>query len=221
MRKFIKGKSLSFDFNKFRSKLKTYLIAGLVIAISVAGLYIYLNHANKSGYEKYAQAQNLYLQALQEENEKKIENLEKAAQLFKELDAQTFWFGSREEVLFYLADCLYRLNRLEESAYKLKEFKEKHPESYFSPWANLKLALIYEKIGSHEEAMDIYEVIKEKYALTPVAPEAFLGLARCKELIGEEEEAIEIYQNLISRYPLSRQAEIAEVKLQYLGQKKG
>ncbi len=215
------SKNKIMDLLSVRKKriLKLSLIFSIAVAVLVAGLFIYLNYVNRLTYEKYLLAQDLYLQAEQEQNEEKVESLGKAATLFEKVIAQKLWFGNREEIFFYLADCLYRLGNYEKSIKTLEEFQKKYPRSYFSPWARLKMALIYEEMEKYKQAIKIYEIIKEKYAQNPVAPEALLGEARCRELTGDKEGAIKMYRNLISRYPLSYQAKIAEVKLQYFSQK--
>ena len=201
--------------------VKVYLIIGVVIAASVVGFYIYVRHFDKLADQKYVLAQNLYLQAAEKEEKEKIEDLRKAAVLFEEIINQRFWSGSKEEVLFYRADCLYRLGSYEESIQTLKEFERKYPHSYFASWVRLKTALVYEEVQDYHQAIQSYEIIEEKYAQTSVAPEALLGQARCQELLENQEEAIKIYQNLISRYPLSSQAGVAQGRLQYLSWEKG
>lgn len=216
----LKNKISYFKSEKGKRVLKLSLMFGVAAAVLVGGLYMYVSHINKVSYEKYVKAQDLYLQAIRED-EKKEGSLKKAAELFEEVISQRLWFGNKEEALFYLADCLYRSGSLEESVQTLEKFKEDYPSSYFSPWVQLKLALIYEQMGSYQQAINLYERIKKEHAQTSVAPEAFLGQARCQELLHSKEEAFKTYQRLISRYPLSPQAEIADVKLQHFSQKKG
>lgn len=202
--------------------LKFSLLLGVVFAILAGGVYMYINHVNKLSYQKYIKAQDLYLQVIGGQGEEeKVENLKEAAELFKQAASNRFWSGSKQEALFYLADCVYRLGNFEESIKVLKKFRENYSSSYFSPWVQLKLALIYEEKGDYHQAINLYEKVGEKYAQSPVAPEAFLGQARCQELLNNQEKALKAYQTLISKYPLSPQARMAEEKIQHFSQKKG
>jgi len=212
---------LYFKSARGKKVLKFSLILVVVVLVLAGGLYTYASYVKKESFEKYSRAQDLYLQAIGKEGKEKIEDLEKAAKLFKEVTSHKFWSYNKEETLFYLADCFYRLGNLEKSIEALKELQEKYSSGYFYPWVRLKMALIYEQMEEYKKAIKVYRGIQERFSQTSVAPEALLGEARCQELTGNKEEALKIYQNLISRYPLSPQAEIAEAKLQHLSQKKG
>lgn len=200
--------------------LKRLLVVVVVGVVVGGGIYAYAGYVKKTTQEKYTRAQNIYTEAVQTEGADK-QNLHTAAKLFEEVASRNFWSYNRQEALFYLADCFYRLGELEKSVQKLKEFEKKYPSSYFSPWAQLKLALIYEEQGEYQKAINLYGGIGEQHPQSPVAPEALLGRARCQEIIHNQQEAIKIYRTLISRYPLSPQSNIAKVKLQHLGEIKG
>ncbi len=221
IKKFIESKILYLKSSQGKRLLKLSLTSGTVALVLIVVFYIYLNNVNKKTYEKYLQAQNLYLMNVEEQQNEENGDFQQAIKLFEEVIGQRFWSGNKQEAFFYLADSLFRLESYEESIQVLKEFEKKYPNSYFYSWAKLKSALIYEQMGNYQQAIQLYETIKEEYAQTFVAPEAFLGQARCQEFTGNKEEAIEIYQALISRYPLSSQAALAEAKLQYFNQEKG
>lgn len=213
---------IKFSYFSFRTaEGKRRLIILLIIVVILAGIgggfYLYLNNLNKKFHQKFTQAQNLYFEAKTvQEQEKKVEKLKKAAQIYQEVIQQRFWSGNREEAFFYLANTFYELGDYQESIRVLEEFRKKFPDSYFSPWANLKLALIYEKTEKYQEALELYENIGQRYPQSSVAPEALLGQARCQEYLNNEKEAIKIYRTLVSRYPLSAQAALGEAKLQEL-----
>lgn len=215
MHRLKKSKLSYFQSPEGRKKFRSLIIFGVVVIAMGGGFYLYAAKVNRSTYQKFIQAQNLYLQANREEKEK-VEKLKKAAQLFQEVIAQKLWWGSKEEALFYLASCFYQLRDYRKSIQVMEEFDQRFPRSYFSPWVKLRLAWVYEEIGEHQRAIKLYEEIGRKYAQSSVAPEALLGQARCQEYLGNEKEAIEIYKILLSRYPLSTQAALGEARLQKL-----
>lgn len=216
MKDLIKDKILYFKSPKGKRELRLFIVTGIVVVGVVTGFYFYTAYTNKSTYDKFVQAQSLYLQAGGDK-----EKLKKAIKLYQEVINQRFWWGNKEEALFNLADCFYLLQDYSNSINVLKEFEKKYPKSYFSPWVRLKLAFIYEKTGKYKQAVKIYKEVAKKYAQSSVAPEALLGEARCQEILGNTKEAVKIYQTLISRYPLSAQAAAGEAKLQSFNRKKG
>jgi len=220
MKNSIKDMILYFKSPQGRKSLKLVTTVGVGIAVVVAGFYFYIAHINRLTYDKFIQAQKLYLNAASNKEMDK-EKLKKAIKLYKEVVNQKFWWGGKEEALFYLADCLYLLKDYSGSINVLKEFEQRYRKSYFSPWVMLKLALIYEKTGKFKRAIEVYREVVKKYAQSPTAPEALLGEARCQEILGNTKEAIKIYQTLVSRYPLSAQAALGEAKLQDFNRKQG
>lgn len=221
MKNSAKDRVSQFLSEREKKILKISLISGAVIVILVAGIYTYINHANKMAYSKYLEAKDLYVQAEAKEEGEKMKELKRATALFKEVIANKLFLGSKEEAFIYLINCLYELGDYDEDVKVIQNFEKRYPRSYFSPWMRLKMALIYEQMGKYKEAKDNYKIIREKYAQSSIAPEALLGEARCQEALGNKGEAIKIYQNLVSRYPLSYQAKVAEAKLQDFSQKRG
>ena len=191
-------------------------IISLVVIIGVGiGVYSYISYVNRLSEKKFVQAKNFYFQAQNEDKvDEREKTLEKAKNLFQEVVSQKFWWSNKQEAYLYLADCYYMLGDLDESIKILEEFNGKYPRSYFSSWAKLKLALIYEKKKSYNKAIEVYQQIEKEYPQSSIAPEALLGQARCQERVGNKKKAVEIYRRLISRYPLSNEAVLGKVILQ-------
>ncbi|NQS88954.1 tetratricopeptide repeat protein [Patescibacteria group bacterium] len=199
-----------------KKKLRIYcLLGGIGIAV-VVGFWIYVTQMKKLSFQKFGEATSYYMEAKgQEEKEEAMQGYKKAKSLYEQLLSQ-HWIDNRDEVLFNLANCLYVLGEYDGAGAALKKLTQSYQNSYFLPWAELKLAGIYEKEKKYSLAIEVYKKIQEKYGDSSIGPEATIGIARCQELLGNKEEALKSYQTLISRYPLSMEAKIGEMKISKL-----
>jgi len=198
-------------------KLRRYgIMAGIVIA-AVVVLALVDGWMDRRGESELTEAIMLRQAAeAAESQEDRVQKLEEARDLLERAWSRYPWADNRHLLAYYLGVCEYALGDHDAARGRLEKWVNKHPNDYFTPLAQSKLAAILENQGEIARALDTYQDLAEEHPESGLAPDALLGVARCQELMKSWQSAYLTYQELMSRYPMSSAAAFARQQVERL-----
>ncbi len=203
---------MSFLSENVRDNLK--YVAGaaaavLVVAVAVAGFFMYRGSAEKEAqealYEGYKQFYGLYDAAPLPRGER----LDKALDNFR----KAYKAGGSPQALMYVANVQYAQGKYDESVKSLEELLGKFPnDEVYAPLALYKAAMAEVKAAKPEEALKYLERL-DSASGGSYKDLALAEAAGILEGLGRKEEAAKKYEALLERYPGSPLAGEARFKL--------
>lgn len=197
-----------------RSVLLPVLIAVIVSAIAISGVFIYRSDVNKKAAALESEAYSVYYNLDRKQPLQKEETYLLALEKFK----KAYETKKSAFSLFYIANCYYNTGKYEEAIKTLKDLNEKFPDDErFVPLSYYKLAVLNLKKGDRETALKLLDTLYN-YKTGSFKDLAIIESARIFDEMGKTEEAVKKYEELAKNFSASPFAEEAKARL---GAKKG
>lgn len=99
-------------------------------------------------------------------------------------------FKSKENIVSpsimrLMGDCYVQLDKLEDAANAFMKAAQLASNEAVSPSCLLKAGHVYEKLGNHKKALEVYEEIKIKYYMSPESAQVEADIIRAKAAQGK------------------------------------
>lgn len=186
------------------------VIAIVVIAIAVAGLFMYRSNARKEAAALEYEGYKLYYGLYQKQPFGKEEHYQNALEKFRKAYEKTRTPLS----LFYVASCYYDMGKYDDALKALKELNERFPDDErFVPLSYYKMAVINLRKGDKEAALKLLDTLYN-YRAGSFKDLALMESARILDRMGKKDDSVKKYEELTKNFPDSPFVDEAKAKLQ-------
>lgn len=204
-RKISPDREIENTLSDFREKLKhrqkvlaISLIAFVVVAVTIAGVFIYNKSLTEKALQLEAEGHKIFYNLTQQKAATADERYKNALNKFKE----SYNNKKNPRVLYYIANCHYEMGDYDEAIKILTELVNQFSEPNIASLSHYKKAMAYLKKNDTENALSSLKLILNiKDGIFQDL--ALLETARILESTGRGEEAKGFYKQIIEKYPQS------------------
>jgi tetratricopeptide (TPR) repeat protein len=195
-----------------REKQRVFLpavIALVVVAVAVAGFFIYRSNMRSQAAELEYEGYKIYYGLYQKQTFQKQDRYQKALEKFR----KAYESYKSPFSLFYISACYSDLGKYDDSLKTLKELTERFPDDeQFIPLSYYKMAVITLRKGDRDGYLRQLDTLYN-YKTGTLRDLALIESAKMLEAMGKKEEATKKYEEITRNFPESPFAAEAKAKL--------
>jgi predicted negative regulator of RcsB-dependent stress response len=177
----------------------TYSVILLIIVAGITAFFLYRYSSNEKSRQLEYSAYKYYYNLYQQKPLSKQEQFQQAVDLFK----KAYDKRNSPNLLFYIANSYYELEKYDEALKTLNDFTKKYSgEKDLMPLVYQKTANIYVKTGKTEEAIKTLDALYKSEG-SIYKDLALIESGRILEKSGKKTEAEAKFRELIEKFPAS------------------
>lgn len=200
--------TFAFQASDFIKKHRSKVIAGVGLAVILAGSFAYITSSRKAAGEDASR------QMLAGIIQQRRANYQGAAAAYEDVLSRFSGTPSGKLAALYLGHVRYEMEEYDAAAESYERYLrvEKRDKLTMSH-AKRGLAACRANTDRFEEAAELYEETARTLDEGEAVPDDLMAAARCWRLAGQPEKAMGIFQEIVESYPDFREIEKAKVFL--------